>query len=159
MWLQHDILWNELTAEEHLEIFADLKGVPRQLRTAVIKDKLESVGLYGVRDKKAGSFSGGMKRRLSVAISCIGEPKIIFMDGSRPTASTSRAQNLNLLTSSSSSSSTSSFARQSPPPAWIPCRVGTSGISFRSSSRTESSSSPPIPCAALRPVAPQRASS
>lgn len=77
---QHDILWNELTAEEHLEIFADLKGVPRQLRTAVIKDKLESVGLYGVRDKKAGSFSGGMKRRLSVAISCIGEPKIIFMD-------------------------------------------------------------------------------
>ncbi len=147
MWLQHDILWNELTAEEHLEIFADLKGVPRQLRTAVIKDKLESVGLYGVRDKKAGSFSGGMKRRLSVAISCIGEPKIIFMDGSRPTASAG-AQNLNLLTSSSKSSSP--FAWQSPPPAWTPCRVGTSGISFRSSSRTESSSSPPIPCTTSR---------
>jgi ABC-type multidrug transport system ATPase subunit len=45
-------LWNELTAEEHLEIFADLKGVPRKLRAAVIRDKLESVGLYGVRDKK-----------------------------------------------------------------------------------------------------------
>jgi ABC-type multidrug transport system ATPase subunit len=49
-------LWNELTAEEHLEIFADLKGVPRQLRSAVIKDKLESVGLYGVRDKKVRLF-------------------------------------------------------------------------------------------------------
>jgi len=77
---QHDILWNELTAKEHLEIFADLKGIARSVREEVIKEKLESVGLYNVRNKKAGSFSGGMKRRLSVAISCIGDPKIIFMD-------------------------------------------------------------------------------
>ena len=78
---QHDILWNDLTAREHLEIFAELKNVPSYERAAVVDDKLRSVNLYDVGNKLVGGFSGGMKRRLSVAMSCIGEPKIIFMDG------------------------------------------------------------------------------
>jgi len=77
---QHDILWNELTAREHLEIFAELKNVPSADVASVVDEKLKSVNLYDVGDKLVGGFSGGMKRRLSVAISCIGDPKIIFMD-------------------------------------------------------------------------------
>eukprot|EP01103_Thecamoeba_quadrilineata_P015557 TRINITY_DN4957_c0_g2_i1.p1 TRINITY_DN4957_c0_g2~~TRINITY_DN4957_c0_g2_i1.p1 ORF type:complete len:1851 (-),score=296.09 TRINITY_DN4957_c0_g2_i1:13-5565(-) len=77
---QHDILWNELTAREHLRLFAKLKDVNSNEIEEAIQNKLEQMGLEKVGDNKAGTFSGGMKRRLSVAISAIGDPKIIFMD-------------------------------------------------------------------------------
>ncbi|KAL6073062.1 ABC transporter, ATPbinding domain containing protein, variant 2 [Balamuthia mandrillaris] len=78
---QHDILWDGLTAAEHLQLFAELKQVPRtQIRTEVA-EKLDSVGLLSVANNQVSGFSGGMKRRLSVAMSCIGNPKIIFLDG------------------------------------------------------------------------------
>jgi ABC-type multidrug transport system ATPase subunit len=41
---------------------------------------LKRVGLEDVKNAQVASFSGGMKRRLSVAISVIGNPKIIFLD-------------------------------------------------------------------------------
>ena len=43
-----------------------------------MEDSLKSVNLFngGVADKQAGKYSGGMKRRLSVAISLIGDPKV-----------------------------------------------------------------------------------
>ena len=43
-----------------------------------MEESLKSVNLYngGVADKQAGKYSGGMKRRLSVAISLIGDPKV-----------------------------------------------------------------------------------
>ena len=46
----------------------------------LIDKKLKEVSLAYVRDAQTGTFSGGMKRRLSVAISSIGNPKVIFMD-------------------------------------------------------------------------------
>lgn len=73
---QHDILWNELTAREHLLIFAQLKGVPKKAVDREILDKLGMVGLAKNKNDKVGTFSGGMKRRLSVAIAAIGEPKV-----------------------------------------------------------------------------------
>lgn len=41
-----------------------------------VEESLKSVNLSGVADKKTGKYSGGMKRRLSVAISLIGDPKV-----------------------------------------------------------------------------------
>ena len=41
---------------------------------------MDEVNLLGVADHQVGTFSGGMKRRLSVAIAAIGNPKIIVMD-------------------------------------------------------------------------------
>eukprot|EP00357_Protocruzia_adherens_P001361 CAMPEP_0115019368 /NCGR_PEP_ID=MMETSP0216-20121206/29400_1 /TAXON_ID=223996 /ORGANISM="Protocruzia adherens, Strain Boccale" /LENGTH=942 /DNA_ID=CAMNT_0002390821 /DNA_START=13 /DNA_END=2841 /DNA_ORIENTATION=- len=76
---QHDILWNELTAAEHIEIFAQLKDRTINVQEAVRK-ALKRVNLFDVKDNPTGTFSGGMKRRLSVAISGIGDPKIIFLD-------------------------------------------------------------------------------
>lgn len=45
-----------------------------------VEESLKSVNLFhgGVADKQAGKYSGGMKRRLSVAISLIGDPKVVF---------------------------------------------------------------------------------
>ncbi|CAN4086057.1 unnamed protein product [Withania somnifera] len=47
-----------------------------------VEESLRSVNLFhgGVADKQAGKYSGGMKRRLSVAISLIGDPKVVYMD-------------------------------------------------------------------------------
>lgn len=77
---QHDILWDELTAREHLQLFAEFKGVSRKDIPKEINSRLTDVDLLNVGNLCAGTFSGGMKRRLSVAISCIGDPDIIFLD-------------------------------------------------------------------------------
>ena len=41
---------------------------------------LQSVNLLNVANKQAGKYSGGMKRRLSVAISFVGNPKVVYLD-------------------------------------------------------------------------------
>lgn len=77
---QHDILWDELSAREHLQLFCALKNVPGHERKSWIDETLEMVQLHKVADHRVSSFSGGMKRRLSVAISSMGNPDIIFLD-------------------------------------------------------------------------------
>lgn len=77
---QFDILWNQLTALEHMRMFSKIKGVPfDQIEESCIA-LLDQVGLEDVKNAQVGTYSGGMKRRLSVAISAIGNPKIIFFD-------------------------------------------------------------------------------
>jgi len=77
---QHDVLFNDLTAKEHIELFAGIKNIPRHLVANLVTDRLGAVRLLKVQNHRAGTFSGGMKRRLSVAISTIGDPRVIFMD-------------------------------------------------------------------------------
>ncbi|KAM9956639.1 hypothetical protein ACTFIR_003365 [Dictyostelium discoideum] len=77
---QHDILWAEMTAREHLQLFSELKGIPAQERESQIQKVLDQVRLSKISNSLISTYSGGMKRRLSVAIACIGDPKIIFMD-------------------------------------------------------------------------------
>jgi len=78
---QHSVLFEELTAREHLELFCSIKLVPPgQAQVDMIEARLKDVLLLDVADKKAGEFSGGMKRRLSVAMSAIGDPEIIYLD-------------------------------------------------------------------------------
>ena len=77
---QFNILWDELTAREHLTLFARLRNVPSAGREEMIAGKLGLVGLLSSADKLTQTFSGGMKRRLSVIMSSVGDPKVIFMD-------------------------------------------------------------------------------
>jgi ABC-type multidrug transport system ATPase subunit len=77
---QHDILWDDLTAKEHLLLFGLLKGVPLKKLNPMINTLLTKVNLLDVKNRPAGTFSGGMKRRLSVCIACIGEPELILLD-------------------------------------------------------------------------------
>ncbi len=48
-----------------------------------MNEALKKVNLYEARNKQSRKYSGGMKRRLSVAISIIGAPKVIFLDEPR----------------------------------------------------------------------------
>jgi ABC-type multidrug transport system ATPase subunit len=83
---QHDIIFDDLTAREHIQLYAGLKGVPSSEWEQLIEERLEIVKLLSVADVRAGTYSGGylklisMKRRLSLVISTIGDPRIIFMD-------------------------------------------------------------------------------
>ena len=67
-------MWDNLTAEEHMWMFCKIKGVPEIRIPEVIDSKLKSTNLLDVKSARVSTFSGGMKRRLTVAISCIGDP-------------------------------------------------------------------------------------
>ncbi|CAL9128172.1 unnamed protein product [Musa textilis] len=79
---QHDLLWETLTGREHLLFYGRLKNLKGAALLQAVDESLKSVNLFygGVGDKQAGKYSGGMKRRLSVAISLIGDPKVVYMD-------------------------------------------------------------------------------
>jgi len=74
------VLWEDLTALEHLELFACIKMVQTQDLEEYKRSKLTEVGLQEVGDKLVKTFSGGMKRRLSIAIASVGDPQVIFLD-------------------------------------------------------------------------------
>ena len=77
---QHDILFPDLTVEEHLSMFAAFKGTPRnQLRDEVEK-MIQSVGLTEKRHARSKTLSGGQKRKLSVGIAFIGGSRVVFLD-------------------------------------------------------------------------------
>ncbi|OUM61278.1 hypothetical protein PIROE2DRAFT_20970 [Piromyces sp. E2] len=77
---QHDILWNDLTVEEHLLFYARLKGISKNEEKDSVLQSLESVGLEEKKSTKVKGLSGGEKRRLSIAIALVGDPKLIFLD-------------------------------------------------------------------------------
>ena len=77
---QEDILFKEMTAEEHLRFWARFKGVPRNQLDAHVRQTLADISLEGKGDVLASTFSGGMRRRLSVGMSAMGHPKVIFLD-------------------------------------------------------------------------------
>ncbi|KEH31923.1 ABC transporter A family protein [Medicago truncatula] len=79
---QHDLLWESLTGREHLLFYGRLKNLKGSVLTHAVEESLKSLNLFygGVADKQCGKYSGGMKRRLSVAISLIGDPKVVYMD-------------------------------------------------------------------------------
>ncbi|KAI3884200.1 hypothetical protein MKX03_025665 [Papaver bracteatum] len=77
---QFDILWPEISCEEHLRLFGSIKGLPPSLLDTIVKEALANVKLAGAAGVRAGSCSGGMKRRLSVAGALLGDPKLVILD-------------------------------------------------------------------------------
>jgi ABC-type multidrug transport system ATPase subunit len=77
---QFSILWDTLTCAEHLLFFARLKGVPADEQRAFVSRTLEQVGLGLAADRLAQNLSGGMKRRLSIAMALVGDPLFLVMD-------------------------------------------------------------------------------
>jgi ABC-2 type transport system ATP-binding protein len=70
----------ELSVRENLLIFAKLYGVPREKRTRLIADLLDSVELGQWADKQVKNLSGGMRRRVEIARGLVHEPRIFFLD-------------------------------------------------------------------------------
>ncbi|GKV14092.1 hypothetical protein SLEP1_g25013 [Rubroshorea leprosula] len=77
---QFDILWEALSGQEHLQLFACIKGLSPASIKLVVQKSLEEVKLTEAAKVRAGSYSGGMKRRLSVAAALIGDPKLVILD-------------------------------------------------------------------------------
>lgn len=77
---QSDALYTELTAKENLEFFAALYGLKRKTREQRIKEVLELVQLTEHLHKPVSNYSGGMKRRLSLAISMLHQPELYLLD-------------------------------------------------------------------------------
>jgi ABC-type Na+ transport system ATPase subunit NatA len=80
---QFDIIWPGQSVQRHLEFFSELKGLPKNQTKEIAHGFAAAVGLGSpeVYHRAAGSLSGGMRRRLSIAISLIGAPSVLLLDG------------------------------------------------------------------------------
>eukprot|EP01134_Creolimax_fragrantissima_P001244 CFRG1244T1 len=81
---QFDILYDNLTVEEHLKFYCKLKQVDDHLISASIDEVLKELNIYKKKNARAKTLSGGMKRKLSVAIALVGGSKVVVLD--EPTA-------------------------------------------------------------------------
>ena len=71
------MLFPALTCVEHLRIYATIKGVPfRDVESAAV-EKLREVGLEGKANARSATLSGGMKRRLQMAMALIGPSRVV----------------------------------------------------------------------------------
>lgn len=77
---QFDILWPQLTVDEHLIFFSLFKDISYSESKKKAKNLIEKVGLQDDYEKRANQLSGGMKRRCSLAMALIGDPQIVFLD-------------------------------------------------------------------------------
>uniref|UniRef100_A0A8C3EXC1 ATP binding cassette subfamily A member 12 n=1 Tax=Corvus moneduloides TaxID=1196302 RepID=A0A8C3EXC1_CORMO len=80
--MQHNVLFNYLTTKEHLLLYGYIK-VPHCSKHELyeeVKRTLKETGLYSHRHKLAGTLSGGMKRKLSIAIALLGGSRVVILD-------------------------------------------------------------------------------
>uniref|UniRef100_A0A452I392 P-type phospholipid transporter n=1 Tax=Gopherus agassizii TaxID=38772 RepID=A0A452I392_9SAUR len=77
---QYNILFNHLTVAEHILFYAQLKGRSREEAVLEMEMILEDIGLPHKRNEEAQNLSGGMQRKLSVAIAFVGEAKVVVLD-------------------------------------------------------------------------------
>jgi ABC-2 type transport system ATP-binding protein len=78
--LQEAALDPLLTGRDHLRLQATLQGLSRAERKERAQELLERVGLTGAADRKIKTYSGGMKRRLDLALALVHRPRIVFLD-------------------------------------------------------------------------------
>ncbi len=69
-----------LTGRDHMRLQTALHGLPRQERAARGDELLERVGLTLAADRKIRTYSGGMKRRLDLALALVHRPRLLFLD-------------------------------------------------------------------------------
>ncbi len=81
---QQQGLYSNMTAQTFLGYIAALKGISKKSAEQQISDVLEQMELSDAADKKIGGFSGGMKQRVLIASTILGDPDLIIMD--EPTA-------------------------------------------------------------------------
>lgn len=77
---QNQGLYEEFSAERFLWYLASLKGLKKKEAQKQIPEVLDTVGLWDVRNRKLGSYSGGMKQRILIAQALLGKPQVIIMD-------------------------------------------------------------------------------
>src|ERR671917_505011 len=78
--LQEAALDPLLTGREHMRLQTTLQGVPKAERRRRGDELIERVGLADAADRKVRGYSGGMKRRLDLALALVHRPRILFLD-------------------------------------------------------------------------------
>jgi ABC-2 type transport system ATP-binding protein len=78
--LQEAALDGLLTGREHMRLQTSLQGIPKAERRARGDALLERVGLADAADRQVKGYSGGMKRRLDLALALVHHPRILFLD-------------------------------------------------------------------------------
>ncbi|KAG5501449.1 hypothetical protein JKF63_03278 [Porcisia hertigi] len=77
---QFDACLDLLTVEEHLYLYAGVRGISSSTRDKVVHGLLQLCGLTEYRRTKSHELSGGNRRKLSVAVSLMGGPRVVFLD-------------------------------------------------------------------------------
>jgi ABC-2 type transport system ATP-binding protein len=78
--LQESALDPFLTGSEHMRLQSALHGLGKPEREQRGRELLERVGLTDAAERKVGGYSGGMKRRLDLALALVHRPRILFLD-------------------------------------------------------------------------------
>jgi ABC-2 type transport system ATP-binding protein len=82
--MEHNGLYERLTAEENLDFFAGVWRIPKAKREARVRELLDHLGLWERRHDIVGGWSRGMKQKLAVARALLHHPEVVFLD--EPTA-------------------------------------------------------------------------
>nr|MDA8109023.1 ABC transporter ATP-binding protein [Betaproteobacteria bacterium] len=73
-------LYEDLSVQENLDLYADLQGVPRAERPARYRELMEMTGLGAFTARLAGRLSGGMKQKLGLACTLVRAPRLLVLD-------------------------------------------------------------------------------
>lgn len=77
---EESVLYDELTAREHLELVAALRGVPSDVALARTEKLLDFLDLAAAKDRATGGYSRGMRRKTSIACALVGDPEALLLD-------------------------------------------------------------------------------
>lgn len=73
-------VYPDLTADENLQFFARLYGMPRAVAAERIEEVLDVIGLTDRRTDRVDKYSGGMKRRLNIGVGLLHSPRLLILD-------------------------------------------------------------------------------
>ncbi len=77
---QENAFYPTLTIAENLRFFASVQNIPTTVQPSRIEEALHSTGLSNATGLRADRLSGGMKRRLSIALGLLNRPRLLFLD-------------------------------------------------------------------------------
>jgi ABC-2 type transport system ATP-binding protein len=77
---QEIALYEDLTARENLTFWGKMYGLRGTALKSRVKEVLEVIGLSDRANERVGKYSGGMKRRVNIAVALLHKPKVIYMD-------------------------------------------------------------------------------
>jgi ABC-2 type transport system ATP-binding protein len=77
---QNDAMYDDLTGEDNLKFFAELYGVKKKEMASHVDEALKLVDLVADRKKYVKNYSGGMKKRLSLATALLHNPDVLLLD-------------------------------------------------------------------------------